>query len=114
MQRQTILKSSGIGFVASVLIGFFLMNFRTTPVSPATGVGSVFSAKVQQEVRGHRQPLSLRTLARVLRDCDEKGNPIHPGFIRWASRSLPPNGGEASLSQISGNQLFGQLSVQSL
>ncbi len=114
MQRRTILKRGGMSFAVCALIAVFLVPFRTTSISPATGVGSVFSAKAQTEFVGHRQPLSLRVLARVLRDCDEKGKPIHPGFIRWASRSLPLKGGETALSQASENQLFSQLSVQSL
>ena len=42
----------------------------------ATGVGSVYAANVQQETVRHRRPLSLRMLAHVLNDCEQKGRPI--------------------------------------
>lgn len=79
----------------------------------ATGVGSVYAANVQQETVRHRRPLSLRTLAHVLHDCEQKGNPIHPGLVRWASRALSSEEGQNTF-QKSGDQLFGRPSFQSM
>ncbi|MEO2002214.1 MAG: hypothetical protein ABGW75_11370 [Pirellulales bacterium] len=77
---------------------------------PATGVGSVYAANVQQEKEQYRHPLSLRTLARVLHDCDKRGKPIHPGLVRWASRGLSSAEGQ----KVSEDQLFGLVSFQSV
>ena len=79
----------------------------------ATGVGSVYVANVQQETVRHRRPLSLRMLAHVLNDCEQKGRPIHPGLVRWASRALSSEEGQNTF-QKSGNQLFGRPSFQSM
>ena len=79
----------------------------------ATGVGSVYTANVQQETVRHRRPLSLRMLAHVLNDCEQKGRPIHPGLVRWASRALSSEEGQNTF-QTSGDQLFGRPSFQSM
>ena len=42
---------------------------------------------VDMEIR--QQPLELRMLVRVLRNCEENNRPVHPGIVRWASASLP-------------------------
>ena len=39
-------------------------------------------------VRARPQPLSLKTLARIVRYCEENDKPMHPGIVRWASASL--------------------------
>ena len=39
-------------------------------------------------VRARPQPLSLKTLARVVRYCEKNDKPMHPGIVRWASASL--------------------------
>ena len=41
---------------------------------------------VDMEIR--QQPLELRMLVRVLRNCEENDRPVHPGIVRWASASL--------------------------
>lgn len=79
-----------------------------------TGVGSVFAAKVEHEPVTYRQPLSLRMLARVLHHCDENGKPIHPGFVRWASRAIPLEKGQKTVQKVSGDQLFGRPSWQTM
>ena len=45
------------------------------------------SCLVDMEIR--QQPLELRMLVRVLRNCEENDRPVHPGIVRWASASLP-------------------------
>jgi hypothetical protein len=52
-------------------------------------------------------------LAHVLHDCEQKGKPIHPGLVRWASRALSPEEGQ-NILQKSGDQLFGRPSFQSM
>ncbi len=90
------------------------LSFQAGHAVSATGVGSVYAANVQQETVRHRRPLSLRMLARVLHDCEQKGKPIHPGFVRWASRALSSEEGQNTFQKVSGDQLFGRPSFQSM
>ena len=53
------------------------------------------SCLVDMEIR--QQPLELRMLVRVLRNCEENDRPVHPGIVRWASASLPY--GESQLAR---------------
>ena len=39
-------------------------------------------------VRARPQPLSLKTLARIVRYCEENDKPMHPGIVRWAAASF--------------------------
>ena len=50
---------------------------------------------VDMEIR--QQPLELRMLVRVLRNCEENDRPVHPGIVQWASASLPT--GDNQLAQ---------------
>ena len=50
---------------------------------------------VEMEIR--QQPLELRMLVRVLRNCEENDRPVHPGIVQWASASLPT--GDNQLAQ---------------
>jgi len=53
-------------------------------------------------------------LAHVLNDCEQKGRPIHPGLVRWASRALSLEEGQNTTFQKSGYQLFGRPSFKSM
>jgi hypothetical protein len=110
--RKTYLLCAGL-FTTFVVVCVSGFRLQAGHASAATGVGSVYAANVQQEPVTHRQPLSLRMLARVLHDCDQKGKPIHPGLVRWASRALSSEEGQNTF-QKSGDQLFGRPSFQSI
>ena len=110
--RKTCLLCAGL--VATLgIIWMVGVPLQAGHASSATGVGSVYAGNVQQERVRHRRPLSLRMLARVLNDCEQKGKPIHPGLVRWASRSLSSEDGQ-NIFQKSGEQLFGRPSFQSI
>ena len=110
--RKTCLLCAGLVTTLGIIwmVGFPL---QAGHAGSATGVGSVYAANVQQEIVRHRRPLSLRMLAHVLNDCEQKGRPIHPGLVRWASRSLSSEEGQNTF-QKSGDQLFGHPSFQSI
>ena len=110
--RKTCLLCAGLVTTLGI-IWMVGVPLQAGHASSAAGVGSVYAANVQQERVRHRRPLSLRMLARVLNDCEQKGKPIHPGLVRWASRSLSSEEGQ-NIFQKSGEQLFGHPSFQSI
>ncbi len=111
--RKTCLLCAGL--VTSLgMIWMVGVPLQAGHAGSATGVGSVFAAKAEQEPVTHRQPVSLRMLARVLHHCDENGKPIHAGFVRWASRAIPSGEGVDAFPHVSGDQLFGRDSFQSV
>lgn len=107
--RKTCLFCVG-GSTTLVVVWLSGLLLQTGHAGPAAGVGSVYATSVQQETGRHRRPVSLRMLARVLHDCDQKSKPIHPGFVRWASRALPSE----EVQKVSDHQLFGLASFQSV
>ena len=110
--RKTCLLCAGL--VATLgIIWMVGVPLQAGHASSATGVGSVYAGNVQQERVRHRRPLSLRMLARVLNDCEQKGRPYHPGLVRWASRALSSEEGQNTI-QKSGDHLFGRPSFQSM
>ncbi len=111
--RKTCLQCAGL-FIAIVLVCVAGLPLLAGHAGSASGMGSVFAATAELETVTRRQPVSLRMLARVLHHCDENGKPIHAGFVRWASRAIPSGGGENVFPQVSGDQLFGRTSFQSV
>ena len=110
--RKTCLLCAGLVTTLGI-IWMVGVPLQAGHASSAAGVGSVYAANVQQETVRHRRPLSLRTLAYVLKDCEQKGRPIHPGLVRWASRALSSEEGQNTF-QTSADQLFGRPSFQSM
>ena len=110
--RKTCLLCVG-GFTTLVVVWLVGLPLQTGHAGSAAGVGSVYATNVQQETGRHRRPVSLRMLARVLNDCEQKGKPIHPGLVRWASRALPSEEGQNTFQKY-GDQLFGRPSFQSI
>ena len=107
--RKMFLLCGGVSVTLFIVwVSGFLL--QTGHAGSASGVGSVYATNIQQDMLNRRQPLSLRTLARVLHDCDQKGKRIHPGFVRWASRALSSE----EVQKVSDSQLFGLASFQSV
>ena len=107
--RKTCLLCVG-GFTTLVVVWLSGLLLQTGHAGPAAGVGSVYATNMQQETGRHRRPVSLRMLAHVLYDCEQKNKPIHPGVVRWASRALPSE----EVRKVSDHQLFGLTSFQSV
>ena len=107
--RKSFLLCVG-GFTTLVVVWLSGLLLQTGHAGPAAGVGSVYATNMQQETGRHRRPVSLRMLAHVLYDCEQKNKPIHPGVVRWASRALPSE----EVRKVSDHQLFGLTSFQSV
>lgn len=107
--RKTCLLCGGVAttFLMVWMSGLLL---EAGHAGSATGVGSVYATNIYQETVRHRRPLSLRMLARVLVDCEQKGKMIHPGLVRWASRAVSSE----EVQKTSKDQLFGLTSFQSV
>ena len=73
--RKTCLLCAGLVTTLGI-IWMVGLPLQAGHAGSATGVGSVYAANVQQETVRHRRPLSLRMLAHVLNDCEQKGRPI--------------------------------------
>ncbi len=74
-KQQIVLVALSIGFLTFLALAI---------ASPTThGISNRFIG-----VRAKPQPLSLKTLARVVRYCEKNHKPMHPGIVRWASASL--------------------------
>jgi hypothetical protein len=74
-KQQIVLVAFSVGFLIFLILAFD---------SPTTHDMSNRNVVV----RARPQPLSLKTLARVVRYCEENDKPMHPGIVRWASASL--------------------------
>ena len=112
MEPTGFICSSGlsVGFVISLGVGFHYkfnnrnenMKTKTSRVTIVVACGLMacllLASSGQTANRGsnrlvdmeiRQQPLELRMLVRVLRNCEENDRPVHPGIVRWASASLP-------------------------
>lgn len=110
--RQTCLLCAGLVTTLGI-IWMVGLPLQAGHAGSTAGVGSVYASNVQQELVRHRRPVSLRMLARVLNDCEQKGKPYHPGLVRWASRALSSEEGQNTFQKY-GDQLFGRPSFQSI
>ena len=74
-KQQLVLVVFSVGFLIFLILAF---DSPTTHDMSNRFIG----------VRAKPQPLSLKTLARVVRYCEKNHKPMHPGIVRWASASL--------------------------
>ena len=73
--RQTCLLCAGLVTTLGI-IWMVGLPLQAGHAGSAAGVGSVYVANVQQGLVRHRRPVSLRMLARVLNDCEQKASHI--------------------------------------
>ena len=74
-KQQLVLVVFSVGFLIFLILAFD--SLTTHDMSNRNVV-----------VRAKPQPLSLKTLARIVRYCEENDKPMHPGIVRWAAASL--------------------------